>query len=169
MNEERKDLSERELDSLSEEASKHGAVLAALHFDAQGKDEQAVRDALVDLVSRLSKENGVLYCKGAIEETIKLDDGMYSSYVEVKVLVENFSHLLAISLRFGPVSAEILKPSRISLELEDAHALLLEASQTAQDYARYMLERVMSPEEKAKFQARMKARAEMGKKLKEGR
>lgn len=163
-----KKYSEKEVEELFEKATREkGAVLALLHFDAHGKDEETVRNSLIDFVDRMTKEKGVVYCKGEIGEVLKKSDESYSTYAEVKVLVASFSDLLNLSLKYGPVAVEILSPSEIRLELDEAHALLLDASRSTQDYVEYIMKKVLKPEDFAKFREQLKYRAEVGKKLME--
>lgn len=65
---EQKKYSQKELERLIEETTRYGAVYAYLHFDAHGKDEDTVKHSLVDLVDRITKEQGVLYCVGEVLE-----------------------------------------------------------------------------------------------------
>ncbi len=164
MAEDKKEVSEAELDALFEKAAKEGAVLALLHFDAHGPDEKTVRDLLVDSVSRLTKEPGVIYCKGEIEESIQSQE-LYSSCAEVKVMAESFQDILNVCLKYTPIAAEILKPNEIRLSLEEAQSCLLDASQTSQDYTNYVLQKVLPPEELQKFNEKLKRHAEIGAKL----
>ncbi len=66
-----KQYSEQELERLFAEAGKKGAILALLHFDAYGKDKEVIQGALIDLVSRVTKEPGVIYCRGEVEEVLE--------------------------------------------------------------------------------------------------
>ncbi len=159
-----KQYSERDLEELFEKASKEGAVLALFHFDAHGEDEKNVRDLLVDLIARLSKENGLLYCKGEIEESLQ-SDNLYSSCAEVKVMAESFQVLLDLSLKYTPIAIEVLKPKDVHLSLEDAQNCLLDASQTAQEFTNYLLQKVLPPEEVEKFNQKLKRHAEIGAKM----
>ncbi len=84
---ESKKYTERELDELFDKATKRGAVLATLHFDSHGKDAEAVRSSLVEFVARLTKEKGVLYCKGKVEAAVETG-GLYSSCAEVTMLTD---------------------------------------------------------------------------------
>ncbi|MBI5060762.1 MAG: hypothetical protein HZB67_00430 [Candidatus Aenigmarchaeota archaeon] len=164
---EKKEVSEGELNELFEEAVKRGAVLAQLHFDAYGEDKDAVKDALVEFVGRISNERGVLYCVGEIKDVIERK-GQFSTYSEVKLLAADFESLLNISLKYGPVAVEILKPHKIELTVDQAQGLLLTASSTTQDYVSFLLQRVMKPEDFQKLQEHLKWRVEYGKKMVEG-
>src|SRR3989344_7683063 len=139
--------SERDLKNLIEETTRHGAVHAMMYFDAHGKDADAVKGSLVEFVSVLTGEKGVLYCKGEVlepfkralptaDENAKPEEG-YSTSAQVEVLTESFNKMLDICLRFGPVGIEVLDPQEVKLSLEDIHTVLLDASQHAQDYTAY--------------------------------
>jgi len=159
-------VSEEELEELFEKACKEGAVLTLLHFDAHGPDKKAVEDSLIEFVARLTKERGVLYCRGEVEEAIERET-LYSSCTEVKMLAETFQDLLNVVLRYGPIAVEIIEPKKIELSVESAQSCLLDASQVAQDYSNYIMERLMKKEDFEKFQEHLKRRAEFGSRLKE--
>lgn len=169
---------ERDLKALIEETTRHGAIHAMMYFDAHGRDADAVKGSLVEFVSVLTGEKGVLYCKGEVLEPFKRTLPMadenatpeegYSTSAQVEVLAESFNKMVDICLRFGPVGVDVMDPQQIRLSLEEAHALLLDASQYSQDYTAYILKNVLKGEELEKMQARLKERAEIGKKLLDG-
>ncbi len=160
------EVSEKELSELMEQATKQGAVLANFFFDAHGPSEEGVRNSLVDFVGRISKEKGVLYCKGEIEKSLE-KDGLYSSYSEVHILTESFLAIMNLALKYGPVGIDLLKPREIRLNMDDAQVLLLDASQASQDYTTYILQKVLPEKEKAQLQEQLRRRSEYGKELRE--
>lgn len=172
-----KKYAEKDLQKLIEETTRYGAVHALLYFDAHGSDEKAVQASLVDFVSRLTKEAGVLYCTGEVLPPFKRELGGdaataeagagegYSTSAQVTILCENFDSLLNACLRYAPVGAEILSPKEIRLSLEEAQALLLDASQQAQEYVAFILKRVLRGEELKKFEEQLARRAEIGQSL----
>lgn len=155
---------EKTVRELIDEAAEHGAVLAAFHFDSLGASPDAVRNALVDMLARLTKEPGVLHCKGEVEESV-LQRDMYSSCAEAHLLTRDFATLLVLAIRYAPVGVEILKPDAIKLSIAEAQDVLLEVAQTSQEFANYVMSRVMSKEDYGKFAAALKERAERGKEL----
>jgi len=166
-----KKLTEKDLERAMEEAAKYGAVHALLYFDAHSKDEEALKAALVDFVSRLSGQPGVLYCKGEILEAIKQKkeeqegDEEFTSSAKVDIVADHFNTLLNICLRFAPMAVEILSPAAIILKGDEAQAVLLDASRTAQDFADVIYSKLMKPEDYRKFQENLRARVETGKAL----
>ncbi|MBI4360549.1 hypothetical protein HY572_02120 [Candidatus Micrarchaeota archaeon] len=166
------DVSEEQLEELFHEASQHGAILSDLFFDAHGPSKDGVQNSLVDFVSKLTKEPGILYCKGEIQDAIESNDESalnqnvkYSCSTRVRVLTESFNTLLGLCLRYGPLAVEIQRPHDIHLNLDEAQNLLLDASSMTQDYVQYIMTKTMSQEEKDKLQEHLKKRAEIAAKI----
>ncbi|MDP2717397.1 MAG: hypothetical protein Q8P02_01500 [Candidatus Micrarchaeota archaeon] len=167
-------VSEEDLEDLFKEATHHGAILAEMYFDAHGPSKDGIQNSLIDFLNNLQKQPGVLYCKGEIEEALEsrdekaLTDNMrFSCSTRVRILAENFSTLLGLCLRFGPLAVEIERPHTIELNLEEAQGLLLDASSTTQDYVAYIMSKTMKEDERAKLQEHLKKRAEIAQKIKE--
>ncbi|MBI5226746.1 hypothetical protein HY994_05970 [Candidatus Micrarchaeota archaeon] len=169
------EVSEEELEDLFEESARHGAILATLYFDAHGPSREGIENSLIDFVGRLTKERGVLYCKGEIDPALETEeptaDGlakhlMYSCSTRVRILTEDFSTLLNLCLKYGPLAAEIELPHEIRLSMEEAQSLLLDASQSTQDYVQYIMTKTMKEDEKQKLQEHLRRRSEIAEKIK---
>ncbi len=155
---------ERDLDELFKEAARRGAVLAVMHFDAHGRTPEFAKNFLVEFISRLTKEPGVLYCKGEIEAALE-SEGVYSTCSEVRVLVERLSVLFDVAMRYGPIAVEIVEPQEFKLDLQETQNLILDVSKMSMDYSRYILEKTMKPEEAAFLREKALRRAEFGRQL----
>ncbi len=165
---ETKNYTENDVDKLIEETTKHGAVYCEMYFDAHGENENEVQAGLVEFISRISKEKGVIYCKGQVLEVFSRpvnEVTVYSTSAQAKILCENFNKLHDLCLRYSPVGVDIILPTTIKLSLEQAHSLLLDASTSTTEYSRMILQRISKPEDLAKSQESFKRRAEIGKKL----
>lgn len=158
---------QHKLEKLIKEAVGYGAILALMHFDVHGKEKEPIKDTLVDLVSRLAKEEGVLYCKGEIDEVVGSEEEGYSSNAEVKVLTDNFSTMLLLSMRYGPIAAEILEPTEIKLNTQEMQDLLLTGSEISKQYASFVVEKVWGPEQLEKYRERVTKQMQEGRKLRE--
>ncbi len=158
---------ERKLESLFNEAVSYGAVLAIMHFDVHGKEKEAVRDSLVEFLSRLSKEQGVLYSKVEIDEAIGGEEEGFSTNAEVKILADNFGTMLLLSMRYGPVAVEIVKPTEIKLGAQEMQDLLLVGSEVSKQYAAYVVQKVWGAEELEKYRDRVTRQLQEGRKLRE--
>jgi hypothetical protein len=157
---------ERDLEALFKEASRRGAVLAVMHFDAHGRKPDFAKNFLVDFLARLSKEPGVLYCKGEVEAELERD-GVFSTCSEVKLLVERLSVLFDVAMHYGPLAVEIVEPTEFKIDVQEMQDLVLDVSKMSQDYSKYILEKTMKPEEAAFLHEKTARRAEFGKQLAE--
>ncbi|MEK6924417.1 MAG: hypothetical protein AABW54_04210 [Candidatus Micrarchaeota archaeon] len=109
---------------------------------------------------------------GVVEGEQAVDGGnpaggakVFTTSAEVEVLADSFSRLLNFCLRYGPVGVEIVEPGEVRLGLDEAQSLLLDASQSVQEFSATMLKRVMKPEDFAALRKRLEERSEAGKKL----
>lgn len=168
MAEEKRKFTEKELEELFEKAGKHGAILALLHFDSFGKEKEDVSASLVELISRINAEKGVLYCRGEIEEVLETetDKGKsYSTFTEVKVLFSSLDIAISICLRYGPITIEILEPKELKLNSEALQGTLLNASSVGQQFSSFFMNKLLKDGDLEEFQENLKKRVEHGKKL----
>ncbi|MEM3841125.1 MAG: hypothetical protein QXN59_00295 [Candidatus Micrarchaeaceae archaeon] len=159
-------LKKSEVDIVTEEHVRNGGVLAKLYFDMQHKEKDKLKPLMVDLINnRLLKEKGVVYCYGAIEEPIE-NHGAYITNSRVTILTENFTALVNIVFNYAPAGIEIVKPEKtVEFKISELQGLLLDISQISVGYSKYILERVLTPEEKKDIERSIENRAELGKKL----
>jgi hypothetical protein len=166
--EDKQKMPERELRALFDRAVEKGAIEALFHFDAHGTDRGAVENAMIDMIARASKEPGILHCAGEIDRAME-SEGLYSCAAEVRILAADFNALTNLSQKYGPIAIEILRPPKITLGLDQAHGCLLDIAAGSQDFARFAFERLLSPEDREKYNKQLQARAKLGGELKEGR
>lgn len=156
----------KSLEELIDEANKNRAVLSLVYFDVHGNSPEVIKNSLVDLIGRLSQEQGVLYCAGEINETIE-SEGLHSTSAEVKLMVRDFATLAQISGRYGPIGFEIIKPDSIKMSIGEVQSLLLNISQMTQDFAKYIMEKTFTKEQMEEHKKVLLRRAELGKQLRE--
>ncbi|MEM3399534.1 MAG: hypothetical protein QXP42_01755 [Candidatus Micrarchaeia archaeon] len=159
-------VGEEDVEKLTDETIRDGGVLALLYFDVHGSDAEQIKNMLVDLIARITKANGVVYVRGEIDEALKIE-GEHITSAEVSVLTKDFSSLVGVCLEYAPFGVEVLRPERIVLNLGEAQSLLLNVSQVSQEYAKFVLSKIMNAEERKKFEENLKKRAELGKMLRE--
>lgn len=149
-----------------DEAVAKGGIVAVLYFDISSNEKEAVQGLLTELVGKISGEPGVVSCVGEIEEPLELEEKLWTTSAEVTMLTRNFSYAAAVAIRYGPIGVEVLKPNEIKMSVGEAQGLLLNIAQVGQEFTNFILQKnLMSEEEKEKFQKRLAARAEMGKRL----
>ncbi|MEW6329810.1 MAG: hypothetical protein AB1468_06905 [Candidatus Micrarchaeota archaeon] len=156
----------KSVEQVTREAVESGGVLALLYFDVHGNSKEVVQNTMVEFVSRITKERGVIYAVGEIEEIIELNE-MFSTSAEVKVLTKDFASLVGIAVLYSPIGVEVLEPHSIRLSIPEAQSIILNAAQTSQEFATFVLDRIMKPDELAEFKKKMAGKAELGKRLME--
>ncbi|MFH0971576.1 MAG: hypothetical protein V1835_03330 [Candidatus Micrarchaeota archaeon] len=168
MPEEKKQYTEKDLDALFEKASKIGAVLTLLHFDSFAREKEVVAAALVELISRINAEKGVLYCRGEIEEVLETEDEKgkgYSTYTEVKVLFSGLDVAVGICMKYGPVVVEVLQPREMKLNQEQLQNVMLNASSVSQHFTTYFMSKLLKKEDFDDFQKSLKSRVKHGRNM----
>lgn len=155
-----------DLEKITHEKLLQGGILAKMYFDMQNQEKDKLQPLLVDLINEhLLKEKGVVYCYGAIEEPIKLNE-LYSTSAEVTILFENIFPLVNIAFNYTPIGFEILKPEKeLVLKMSQLQSLILEISNISTNYSRYILQKVLKPDDLALITKEIENRIEIGKKV----
>jgi hypothetical protein len=161
-------MAKNDVEKLTEEKVAKGGLLVRLYFDMQNKEKDKLQPLMLDLVNeRLMKERGVIYVYGSIEEPIEREGSFITSGI-ITVLLENFQTLLNIAFKYAPAGVEILKPSKeLHFKVNELQSMVMDISQIAVDYSKYILEKAMKPEDIAQLQKNLEQRAEIGRKLAE--
>lgn len=159
-------MAKNEVDKVTDEKIAKGGVLVRFYFDMQHREKDKLQPLMVDLVNeRLLKEPGVVYCYGAIEEPME-KDGIFITSATVTLLFDSFTPLVGVAFKYAPAGIEILKPSgEMRFRVHELQSMLMDLSQLSIDYSKYMLERVLKPEDVKAIEEQLRNRAELGKKL----
>ncbi len=162
-------MAKSDLNKVTEEKLARGGVLVKLYFDMQHKDKEQLQPLMADLINEhLLKEKGVVYCYGAIEEPIE-HAGAYSTSAALTVLFENFMFIVDVVFKYAPAGVEIIKPTKdISFHTGELQNLLMDMSQLSVEYSKFILERVLRPEEKDDMLKALENRAAAGRKFLNG-
>jgi hypothetical protein len=156
-------MAKSDVEKLTEEKVSKGGVLVKLYFDMQHKEKERLQPLMVDLINeRLMKEKGVVYCVGEIDEPMEID-GIYITSAVVTALFESFMPLVRIAFHYAPAGIEIIKPTHdISFKTFDLQSMLMDISQIALDYSKYMVENMLKSDEKDKLMKAIDNRYEIG-------
>src|SRR5271157_1831189 len=159
-------MAKSEVDRLTEEKVGKGGILARLYFDMQSSNREDIQPALVELINEhLLKEKGVVYCYGMIDEPLE-KEGTFITSAVVTMLTESFFPLVSIAFNYSPAGVEILQPEKeMSFKPMELQTMLLDVSQIALNYSKYVLEHVMKPEDMERIRAQLENRAQIGKRL----
>ena len=155
-----------DVDRVTEEKLAKGGVLVKLYFDMQNSERDKLQPLLVDLINeRLLKEKGVVYCFGSVEEPLE-KDGTYITSATVTALFDSFIPLIGVAFRYSPAGIEILKPTgSMTFKTFELQSILMDLSQISMDYSKYILEKVLKPEDIEKIKGQIENRIEIGKKM----
>ncbi len=161
-------MAKSEVDELTTKTIDNGGILVRMFFDMQSEKAEDLQPLMIDLANnRLLKMPGVVYCYGAIEEPLKMQD-VFSTSAELTVLFKDLWSLLNVSFNFAPAGVELIKPEReLKLKPADIETLAMNVSQISVDYSQYILGRVLKKEDLEKIHSITKNREELGKKLME--
>ncbi len=159
-------MAKNDVERVTEEHISNGGVLVKFYFDMQHKEKDKLQPILADLINeRLMKEKGVVYCYGSIEEPLE-QQGAWITSAMVTVLFDSFAPIVGIAFKYAPAGVEILKPlNQITLKTHEMQSMLMDLSQISMDYSKYILERVLKPEDIDAIHSQINNRAELGKKL----
>lgn len=159
-------MAKSDVEKVTEEKIAKGGVLAKLYFDMQHNDKEKLQPLLVDLINeRLMKEPGVVYCYGSVEEPLE-KEGTFITSAIVTVLLDNFKPLVGIAFKYSPAGIEIMKPEgSMTFKTFELQAMLMDLSQISLDYSRYILEKILKPEDLKNINDQLENRAGIGKKL----
>lgn len=159
-------MAKSELDRVTDESLAKGGILVKMYFDMQSEERDKLQPILVELINeRLLKEQGVIYAYGAVEEP--LQRGKYHiTSATVHLMFNGLRSLFVTVFKYAPAGLEVIKPQKdLHISIWDLQSLLMDMSQLSSEYSRYILEKVMKPEDLEIMKQQMQNREELGKKL----
>lgn len=161
-------MAKNDVEEVTEKALRRGGILAKLYFDMHAAAESDLQAVMADLINdKLLKANGVVYCFGSIDETIKNGD-LYTTSAIVTTLVDSLENLANVVFTFAPVAIEVIKPEgQYILKQSELQNMLIALSSISVNYSEYIFKRVLKAEDYEKIKGDMKAREELGKKIME--
>ena len=111
-------LSELEINEKIEE---EGALHVLVTFEVAGKPQEHVEQTLTTYIEKLKEDKSIHVLDVHREEAIELEDeeGFFSAFAEVKMLLRDAEDLTHLSINLMPASVEILAPDRFSFEARE--------------------------------------------------
>ncbi|MDE1851525.1 MAG: hypothetical protein KGH69_02450 [Candidatus Micrarchaeota archaeon] len=163
-------MAKSEVEELTKRTVQKGGLLVKLYFDMQSENRDDLQPLMTELLNNnLMKAPGVVYCYGAIDEPIKMEN-MFSTNATVVMLFKDINSLIKTVFKYPPAGVEIMKPeSEYNMKMSELQSILIDIAQTAVDYSQYIMERVLTKEDFEKVKKDLKNREELGKKLLEKR
>lgn len=153
-----------DIDKLTKDTIAKGGVLTTLYFDLHGTSKEMLQQMGAGFVERLLREPGVVYALGDILDPMQ-ENELFSSTVEIKLLVKDLPALAGVCSNYSPFSIEILRPDEFRLTVDKMHELFMQISSISFEYKKYILERVATPAEVDKYKRSLQNKIELGKRL----
>jgi hypothetical protein len=154
-----------EAEKIKKETLEKGGVLAKFYFDVHSNQKEILKNLMLDLISNnILKEEGVVYAYGTIEEPIE-NNGLFSTSAEVTILAKGFLPLLNLAIKYSPFAIEVLEPYQKNFGAQELQEILLRVSEISSQFAEFVLQKVLSQEEKNELNKKILNRAELIKKF----
>ena len=159
-------MAKDDVDKITDETIAKGGILVRFYFDMQDKDKEKLQPLMVNLVNeQLMKEPGVVYVYGSIEEPLE-KSGVYTTSGIITMLFRGFAPLISIAFKYAPAGVEIIKPEReVHFRTNELQSILMDLSQISMDYSKFILEKVLKPEDLENIRKQMDNRANLSKKF----
>lgn len=83
-------------------------------FEIVGRPKEHVEKSIAEYLDNIKKDARIEIIKEDIAEAIELDDGMFSTFCEAEMAVQDLNLLTWLCVNFSPASIEILEPNNIN-------------------------------------------------------
>jgi hypothetical protein len=103
-------------------------INAEIIIEVQGNDEKHMKEALDALLERLEKEEKVKVYGKEYSKTDKLDTGLLSQHVDIKLVARDFGKMVYVALMYSPSNVEVFSPKNITVDSGEAQNILADIS-----------------------------------------
>jgi hypothetical protein len=90
-----------------------GWIRAIVTFEIVGKPKAHIEQALTGYLENIKQDHRIMFLKEDREEAIEHEDGMFSSFCEAELLVQNLDTFNWLCINFSPASVEIIAPDEL--------------------------------------------------------
>ena len=97
---------------------------ALLVIELMGRPAEHVEKTLNDLIDRLGNEKGVELVKRNIHPAKPTENNLFISFAELEALFLDIHSLLSMSFAYMPSHVEVIEPSSLSINLNDANSII---------------------------------------------
>lgn len=107
------------------EKLKEGYVRAILIEEVLGKPPSHVSQTLKVLAKQMDKDKNLIVLKRKIyrPKKVKGSKELFTSFMEIEVLIKGFQKLLEVCFDYMPSSIEVIEPAELKFSLADANAI----------------------------------------------
>jgi len=145
-----------------DEKVKEGGILANLYIEVQGNNKEVAEKALKIMVyDRLLKEPNIYVLEVKFYDIRKYAKSEhFSGVVEVKLLAKDFRWFLSAIMRYAPSAIEIIEPDKVTLSLDEMHAIVADVAEMTQYYSSQILNLLKDEERLKLYEKILKASSE---------
>ncbi len=111
----REPLSEKEV----RERLLNGWVRCIVIFEIVGKPKQHIEETMRAYMENIKQDARIAMLAEEYAETEEHEDGLFSTFCEAEMLVQNLEVLTWLSINFSPASIEVLEPPKVSVKAND--------------------------------------------------
>ncbi|MFA5382338.1 MAG: hypothetical protein WC356_04170 [Candidatus Micrarchaeia archaeon] len=152
-------------EEIIEQTIKDGGLMAEIYFDLHGSSPEIVKNIMTETISKLTQEPGIIFAYGEIDDAIKCENNLYSTYSQGRVLAKDLESFLNLCMKYAPMGVEVIKPHKMNVDAGTLQRLFLNAASFSYNFTEMYLEKALNEEDKIEYAKKMKAREEMGKKI----
>lgn len=118
---------------MSSEINKISAILI---LEVLGKPKEHLVETLKNMAETIGKEKNVSVTNKNIYEPVELKEknGVFSSFMELEVTVENPLYLVMLMFKYMPSSVEVIEPEKITFKNNDLGEILSEITRRLHKY-----------------------------------
>lgn len=93
-----------------------GWIRSLVTFEVVGKPKEHVEQALTEYLDNIKSDQRIVFLKEDREKAIDHDDGMFSTFCEAELLVQNLETFTWLCINFSPASIEIIEPDDVIIK-----------------------------------------------------
>ena len=108
-------------------------IKGIFYIEAQAREESTVTNALKELLEKLKGEEKVTVEKVRFEDVL-VEDGNYSSVLEIEAGFQDFTTYLLTAIKYGPSAILISEPEKLLLGREEFLRAVGEVTRVAKDF-----------------------------------
>jgi len=99
-------------------------ISAIIILEIMGRPDNYVKESAEMLLAKVKEEKGIKVTKSKIADLKKLDNGLFSTFIEIELDADNLLVFTDIMFRFMPANVEVVSPEKITMENFDINGLL---------------------------------------------
>ena len=111
-------------------------VKATIILQAIGKPAEHLKKAVQEIVDKMKEEKGTTVESSEVKDPIEMkeQEGLFSTFAEISVLVEEPAYLMMLVFKYSPAHVEITAPEKLNISNNDFGELLSEVARKIHQY-----------------------------------